>query len=153
MAEFKPIEQKVVKPGDVVDFDCKWTERHLPIGVWFAPCRGGVKFWERSRWKFNNPDGDLEDGYTELGSILLDLCENTILCEGYPIRDSFIVGMHDERGYKYIEYVSYYGDTDSFLSESDWQEAQDEMYLDWVMPISFNSTIGDFWEELRDEEK
>ena len=122
----------------------KWSKRHVPVGVWVAPCRGGVKFWERSRWKAYNPDGDLEDGYTELSSLLTDLCENTILYDGYPIRDSFIVGMHDELGDKYTEYVTYYGDGDYFTSESDWQEAQDEMYLDWVVPLEFGMS-DDIW--------
>ena len=120
----------------------KIHSKHIPVKT-YCILDGGILFWDRERWKYNNPNGDMEDGYTELSNLLEHICDNHILYDGYPIRDTLIVGMHDETGDKYTEIVENYPDS-GFNSTNDWQEAQQKMWLDWIIPVSFGLS-DDIW--------
>ena len=104
-----------------------------------APDKEGYLFWERSRWVFNNPEGDLDDAYDELSKLLESLVEDVF--DNYY--DSLRVRMHDDNGDTYRLYCPYDSEYGAYLvAEWDWLEAQDKMYLDWV------AIFGDFVEEV-----
>lgn len=106
-----------------------------------APDKEGYLFWERSRWDFNNPDGDLDDAYNELSKLLESLVQDVF--DNY--RASLIVRMHDDDGISYQLYCPYDSDHGAYLvAEWDWLETQDKMYLDWV------AIFGDLVEEINE---
>ena len=122
----------------------KLNSKYISVKTYYIP-DDGILFWDRERWKYNNPNGNMEDGYTELSNLLEYICDNYMLYDGYPIRDTLIVGMHDETGDKYAEIVEHYDY--GFNSTNDWQEAQQKMWLDWIIPVSFGLN-DDIWDGI-----
>ena len=90
----------------------------------------GYKFWERNRWKFNNPLGDQDDAYDELADLLTD-----IVCRHFDCFDDMFVRCHDENGEMY-SIICETCDGSFHTAPWDWLEAQDVMYIDWVMSAS-----------------
>lgn len=96
-----------------------------------APNKDGYLFWERSRWKFHNSDGDLEDAYTELANLIKQIMD---IHFGYRYMVDVVVRAHDNYGDTYNLYCTCEEDG-WFTAAWDWMEVQDKMYFDWLVPF------------------
>lgn len=109
-----------------------------------APGPNGYLFWERSRWKFNNKDGDQDSAYDELS----DLLEEIVRSHFDNYLADLVVRMHDNNGDIYDLYCEV-DDGGYNTAAWDWLEAQDEMYLDWV--ALFNDLVEEVHHIIMDD--